>query len=64
MNRENKTELLMDVWVRLEEIKNVLAVVEKGLDAEIKTETGEMHSVMSLIKRQLEGVISEIDKNI
>ena len=64
MDKENLSDVLLRVWIRLEEIKNLLAVIEKGLEAEMQTDTNEMHSVICMVKRQLECVIGVIDKNI
>ncbi len=64
MDKENLSDVLLRVWIRLEEIKNLLAVIEKGLEAEMLTDTNEMHSVICMVKRQLECVIGVIDKNV
>ena len=64
MDKENIEEVLLRVWMRLEEVKKLLAVIEKGLKAEIQTDASEMHSVVCVVKRQLEGVIGIIDLNV
>lgn len=64
MDKVDLSDVLLRVWIRLEEIKNLLAVIEKGLEAEMQTDTNEMHSVICMIKRQMECVIGVIDKNI
>lgn len=64
MDKENIEEVLLRVWMRLEEVKKLLAVIEKGLKAEIQTDASKMHSVVCVVKRQLEGVIGIIDLNV
>ena len=61
---ENRTELLLQVWVKLDEMKNLTAAVIKGLDYEIQMETEEMRSVLHVVKKMTEEIINEIGENL
>lgn len=53
---------LLKIWVKLDDIKNFIAVCKKGFDADIKTDSGEMRSVLAVAEKLLEEVIIEIDQ--
>lgn len=60
MNKDEREEMLLQVWVRLEEVKNLTAVVGRGLDYEIKMEEGEARSVLKIINRLIDEITREI----
>ena len=62
MTKVDKAEILLYAWIRLDEIKNLLSAVEKGLEEETEWEVGKIHGIISIIKRELEGLIKEIDQ--
>ena len=64
MSMENRTELLLKVWVKLDEMKNLTSAVLKGLDYEIHMETEEMRSVLHVVKKLTEEIINEISEKL
>ena len=64
MSIENRTELLLKVWVKLDEMKNLTSAVIKGLDYEIRMETEEMRSVLHVVKKLTEEIINEISEKL
>ena len=62
MDKGNKEELLLYIWIRLDETKSLLSVIEKGLNQEVRLKTDEVHGIISIIKRELEELIKEIDQ--
>lgn len=64
MDKTNEMELLLSLWIRLDETKNLLSVIEKGLEEEEKWKPSEIHGIISIIKRELEGLIGAIDQAI
>lgn len=62
--KETEKEVLLKVWIRLADIKDLVSVLRKGLEAEIKTEAGELCSVLGIVNRLLAELISEVDKEI
>ena len=61
---ENRMELLLQVWVKLDEMKNLTSAVIKGLDYEIHMEMEEMRSVLHVVKKMTEEIINEISENL
>lgn len=64
MSKDNRTELLLQVWVKLDEMKNLTSAVIKGLDYEIHMETEEIRSVLHVVKKMTEEIINEISENL
>lgn len=64
MNKDEREEMLLQVWVRLEEVKNLTAVVGRGLDYEIKMEEGEARSVLKIINRLIDEITWEISNHM
>ena len=64
MGKENYIELLLDIWVRLDELKKVTGFCTKALDADIKTCEKEMRSILNVLDKLIGDMISEIDENI
>lgn len=64
MEEEQKEGLLLHIWLRLDEARNMLSAIEKGLDREAELNTSEVHGIISIIKRELEGLLEEIDKAV
>lgn len=64
MNKDERAEMLLQVWVRLEEVKNLTAVVGRGLDYEIKMEEGEARSVLKIINRLIDEITREISNHM
>ena len=48
MSRDEREEMQLRVWVRLDEVKNLVSVCEKGYDAEIPVSNEEMRSICGL----------------
>ncbi len=64
MDKTNEAGLLLHIWIRLDEIKNLLSVIEKGLEEEGEWKTSEMHGIINIIKRELEELIGKIDRAV
>lgn len=64
MGTDNRTELLLQIWVKLDEIKNLTSAVLKGLDYEIHMEPEEMRSVLHVVKKMTEEIVSEISERM
>lgn len=64
MSTDNRTELLLQIWVKLDEIKNLASAVLKGLDYEIHMEPEEMRSVLHVVKKMTEENVSEISEKM
>lgn len=50
MNEEQKADLLLHIWLRLDETRSMLSAIEKGLDGEAELDTSEVHGIISIIK--------------
>ena len=64
MDTDNRTELLLQIWVKLDEIKNLTSVVLKSVDYEIHMEPEEMRSVLHVVKKMTEEIVSEISEKM
>ena len=64
MSIEKRVQLLLEVWVRLDEIKNLTSAIVKGLDYEIDMEREEVRSVLHIINRLTEEIINDIRNNM
>ena len=64
MSKDRSLEILLRIWVRLDEVKNLVSVCKKGCDVEMQTDCVKMQSILAVIERELKGVIEEIDINI
>ena len=64
MSKDKRLEMLLRIWVRLDEVKNMVSACKKGFDAEIPTDGAEMRSILAIVERELKEVIEEIDSNI
>ncbi|MGN0507251.1 MAG: hypothetical protein ACI4FZ_11875 [Lachnospiraceae bacterium] len=64
MDNGNEKEVLLRVWMRLADIRDLVSVLRKGLEAEIETEAGELCSVIGIVSKLLTELISEVDKEI
>ena len=64
MSKDKRLEMLLRIWVRLDEVKNLVSACKKGFDAEMQTDCVEMRSILSIVERELKEVIEEIDYNI
>lgn len=64
MDNGNEKEVLLRVWMRLADIRDLVSVLRKGLEAEIETEAGELCSVMGIVNTLLTELIREVDKEI
>ena len=64
MDNKNKTELLLYLWVQLEDIRNLTAIIERSLDYEIAMEQKEMRSTVHIIKKEVEEMLRNLGKNI
>lgn len=60
MSNDEKEEMLLQVWVRLDEVKNLTAVVGRGLDYEIKMESEEIRSILKIVNRLIDEITREI----
>lgn len=58
------TELLMQIWVKPDEIRNLSSAVLKSLDYEIHMEPEEMRSVLHVVKKMTEEIVSEISEKM
>lgn len=61
MDKENHTELLLHLWLRLDDTKGLLSAIEKGLHAEVALKTSELHGIISILKRETEALLERID---
>lgn len=64
MDEEQKADLILHIWVRLDEIKSLLLAVGQGLEEEAELNVGAMHGIISIIRRELEGLLGEIDRAV
>lgn len=64
MSMDKRIEMLLRIWVRLDEVKNMVSACKKGFDAEMQTDSAEMRSILAIVERELKEVIEEIDSNI
>ncbi|MGN0507237.1 MAG: hypothetical protein ACI4FZ_11805 [Lachnospiraceae bacterium] len=64
MDKGKEKEVLLKVWIRLEDIRDLVSVLRKGLEAEIETEAGELCGVLGIVNKLLGELISEVDKEI
>ena len=53
-------EILLACWLKLGEIKDLVCACKRGYDAELKSEYGEIRSVLSIVEDRLENVIKEL----
>lgn len=60
MSKDGREEMLLQVWVRLDEVKNLTAVVGRGLDYEIKMEAEEVRSILRIVNRLIDEITREI----
>lgn len=60
MSKDEKEEMLLQVWVRLDEVKHLTAVVGRGLDYEIKMEEEEVRSVLRIVSRLIDEITREL----
>lgn len=60
MSNDEREEMLLQVWVRLDEVKNLTAVVGRGLDYEIKMESEEIRSILRIVNRLIDEITREI----
>lgn len=60
MSKDEREEMLLQVWVRLDEVKHLTAVVGRGLDYEIKMETEEVRSILRIVNRLIDEITWEI----
>lgn len=60
MSNDEKEEMLLQVWVRLDEVKNLTAVIGRGLDYEIKMESEEIRSILRIVNRLIDEITREI----
>lgn len=60
MNKDERAEMLLQIWVRLDEVKNLTAVVGRGLDYEIRMEEGEVRSVLKIVNRLIDEITREL----
>lgn len=60
MSKDEKEEMLLQIWVRLDEVKNLTAVVGRGLDYEIRMEEGEVRSVLKIVNRLIDEITREL----
>jgi len=64
MDNGKEKEVLLRVWMRLADIRDLVSVLRKGLEAESETEAGELCSVMGIVNKLLAELIGEVDKEI
>lgn len=64
MSKDKRLEKLLRIWIRLDEVKNLVVVCRRGYDTEMQTDCVEMRSILSVIERELKEIIEELDKNI
>lgn len=60
MSKDEKEKMLLQIWVRLDEVKNLTAVVGRGLDYEIRMEEEEVRSVLRIVSRLIDEITREI----
>jgi len=54
----------MQIWVKPDEIRNLSSAVLKSLDYEIHMEPEEMQSVLHVVKKMTEEIVSEISEKM
>lgn len=64
MDNGKEKEVLLRVWMRLADIRDLVSVLRKGLEAESEAEAGERCSVMGIVNKLLAELIGEVDKEI
>lgn len=64
MSRDEREEMQLRVWVRLDEVINLVSACKRGCDANIQTNNVEMRSILSIVERELKGIIEEIDRDM
>ena len=53
MSRDEREEMQLQVWVRLDEVKNLVSACKRGCDASMQTSNVEMRSIYVSIRQRL-----------
>ena len=64
MCRDEREKIQLRVWVRLDEVINLVSACKRGCDASMQMSNVEMRSILSIVERELKGIIEEIDRDM